>query len=64
MDRNDTAVSQREFEPGSTAAPADLDTMITEIGRSYPLMAYSGHLDEDDGAAVLDSMIFAGLVTP
>ncbi len=64
MDRYDTAVSRHEFEPGPDAAPADLETMVAEIGATYPLMAYTGHLDEDDGVGMLDSMIFAGLVTP
>lgn len=64
MDRTDTAVSRHEFEPGPGPAPADLDTMIAEIGETYPLMAYTGHLDENDGTSMMDSMIFAGLVTP
>jgi hypothetical protein len=64
MDRDDTAVSRHEFEPGTSAASADLDTMVAEIGATYPMMAYTGHLEEDDGVSMLDSMILAGLVTP
>ena len=63
MDRHDTEVSRHEFEPGPTA-PANLETIIAEIGETYPLMAYTGNLDEDDGAGMLDSMILAGLVSP
>lgn len=54
--------------PGPGAAPADLETLVAEIGASYPLVAFTGSVDADgdgsDEAAAIDSMIMAGLVSP
>lgn len=47
------------------AALADLDQLVTEIGASYPMLAYTQQLDEDyDEATALDPIILAGLVSP
>jgi hypothetical protein len=54
--------------PGPGAAPADLETLVAEIGASYPLVALTGSAgageDEDDETAAIDAMIMAGLVNP
>ena len=54
--------------PGPGAAPADLETLVAEIGASYPLVAFTGSADADgdgsDEAAAIDAMILAGLVHP
>jgi hypothetical protein len=59
------SIGAHEFEPGPAAALVDLDTLVAEVGVSFPLLAYTATAeDEDDEAAALDSMILAGLVSP
>jgi hypothetical protein len=57
-------IAQHEFEPGAGAALADLDTVVAEVGASYPLMAYAGEADPDEEAEAVDALILAGLVRP
>ena len=65
MDHPMTApIAQHEFEPGAGAALADLDSVVAEVGASYPLMAYAGDADPDQEAEAFDALILAGLVTP
>jgi hypothetical protein len=64
VERIETVIDGHEFEPGPGAAMVDLDTLVAEVGASYPLLAYTAPDDDEDGAGVLDSMILAGLVSP
>jgi hypothetical protein len=65
MERIEAVIDGHEFEPGPGAAMADLDTLVAEVGASYPLLAYTApEADDEDEAGVLDSMILAGLVSP
>ena len=65
MERIETVIDGHEFEPGLGAAMVDLDTLVAEVGASYPLLAYTApDEDDEDEAGVLDSMILAGLVNP
>ena len=58
-------IDAHEFEPGPTAALVDLDTLVAEVGASFPLLAYTAMAEDEEGeAAALDSMILAGLVNP
>ena len=47
--------------PGSSEA---LDSVVAEIGATYPLMAYSSQSGEEDETEALNAAILAGLVTP
>jgi hypothetical protein len=38
--------------------------MLTEIGATYPLMAYTSQADEKDETEALNAAILAGLVSP
>jgi len=64
VERIETVIDGHEFEPGPGAAMVDLDTLVAEVGASYPLLAYAAPDDDEDEAGVLDSMILAGLVSP
>ncbi|HKG17906.1 MAG TPA: hypothetical protein VKA96_09490 [Solirubrobacteraceae bacterium] len=65
MERIETVIDGHEFEPGPGAAMIDLDTLVTEVGASFPLLAYTApDADDEDEAGALDSMILAGLVSP
>jgi hypothetical protein len=65
VERVETVINGHEFEPGPAAAMVDLDTLVAEVGASYPLLAYTTPTsDDEDETGVLDSMILAGLVTP
>jgi hypothetical protein len=60
----DNTITQHEYEPGVSAALADLDGLVAEVGASYPLLAYTAAADEQEEHEALDAMILAGLVTP
>jgi hypothetical protein len=56
---------QAESHPRFT----DLETMVAEVGASYPLIAYTALGDEElsepeRSEAAIDSLILAGLVSP
>jgi hypothetical protein len=61
----DPSIGTHEFEPSPGAALVDLDTLVAEVGASFPLLAYTASVeDEDVKAEAMDSMILAGLVSP
>jgi hypothetical protein len=41
-----------------------MDDLISEIGATYPLMAYTSQADEADETEAMNSAILAGLVSP
>ena len=44
---------------------ADLESMVTEIGATFPLMAYTADADEEaDEREAMDAAILVGLVSP
>jgi hypothetical protein len=55
-------------QPPLTASPlgslTDLDSLVAEVGSSYPLAAYPADADTADERGALDAMILAGLVKP
>ncbi|MEA2385983.1 MAG: hypothetical protein QOJ22_157 [Thermoleophilaceae bacterium] len=48
----------------SPSAHDPLDAMLTEIGATYPLMAYTAQANEEDETEALNAAILAGLVSP
>ena len=65
MERTENVIAGHEFEPGPGAAMMDLDTLVAEVGASFPLLAYTApEADDEDEVAAVDSMILAGLVSP
>lgn len=56
MDPNNT-------QSDANVSLADLDALITELGASYPILAYAGPADEGDESP-LDPVIFAGIASP
>jgi hypothetical protein len=59
------ALPQAESRPAFT----DLESLVAEVGASYPLIAYTALGDEElsepeRSEAALDSLILAGLVAP
>jgi hypothetical protein len=60
----DTPVISSESSPASAAALVDLDTLLAEVGATFPLLAYAAEADEEDESGVIDAMILAGLVSP
>jgi hypothetical protein len=50
------AASPRSSDP--------LETMVSEIGATYPLMAYTTESGEQDEAEAINAAILAGLVAP
>jgi hypothetical protein len=49
---------------GAPSAPDPFDAMLSEIGATYPLMAYTTQADEKDETEALNAAILAGLVSP
>jgi hypothetical protein len=49
---------------GPRSAHDPLDAMLSEIGATYPLMAYTSQADEEDETEALNAAILAGLVSP
>ena len=64
MERTQAVLAGHEFEPGPGAALSGLDTLVAEVGATYPLLAYTALDDGQDEANAIDSMILAGLVSP
>jgi hypothetical protein len=60
----ENTITQHEYEPGVSAALADLDAVVAEVGASYPLLAYTAATDEEEEHEALDAMILAGLLRP
>jgi hypothetical protein len=63
MNEETTVVTPHE-SVGSPSANDPLDRMLTEIGATYPLMAYTTQADEEDETEALNAAILAGLVSP
>jgi hypothetical protein len=57
-------VSHAGPEDQSPAALADLESMVAEIGVTFPLMAYTAQADEADETEAMNAAILAGLVAP
>ena len=48
----------------SPMALMDLESMVVEIGATFPLMTYTSEADETDEREAVDAAILAGLVAP
>lgn len=51
-------------EDQSVTALADLESMVVEIGATFPLMAYTVQAEESDETEAMNAAILAGLVAP
>ena len=65
MDTYDTAIEQPPLSPSPIGALADLDSLVAEVGATYPSLAFTVDADEDtDEESAIDAQILAGLVSP
>ena len=63
-DPNATAIEQPQLTASPLGALTDLDSLVAEVGSSYPLAAYPADADPSDERGAMDAMILAGLVKP
>ncbi|MDX6644171.1 MAG: hypothetical protein QOD76_2133 [Solirubrobacteraceae bacterium] len=67
MDNYDTAIEQPPLSRSPIGALADLDSLVAEVGATYPSLAFTAESEEDredrDESAI-DGQILAGLVSP
>jgi hypothetical protein len=63
-DPNATAIDQPKLTASPLGALTDLDSLVAEVGSSYPLAAYPADADPADERGAMDAMILAGLVKP
>jgi hypothetical protein len=59
-----TAIEQPPLTASPLGSLTDLDSLVAEVGSSYPLVAFPAEAGADDERGVLDAMILAGLVEP
>jgi hypothetical protein len=58
------SVSRPDAGMGSSSPDMSLEALVTEIGATYPLMAYTAQADEADETEAVNAAILAGLVSP
>ena len=63
-DPDATAIEQQTLTASPLGALTDLDSLVAEVGSSYPLVAYPADADPADERGAMDAMILAGLVKP
>jgi hypothetical protein len=49
---------------GSPGGHDPLESVIAEIGATYPLMAYTAQMGETDETEAMNAAILAGMVSP
>ena len=59
-----TAIEQPPMTASHLGALTDLDSLVAEVGSSYPLAACPADAEPDDERGAMDAMILAGLVKP
>jgi hypothetical protein len=59
-----TAIEQPPLTASPLGALTDLDSLVAEVGSSYPLVAYPADAEPSDERGAMDAMILAGLVAP
>jgi hypothetical protein len=64
MDNYDTAIEQLPLSPSPIGALADLDSLVAEVGATYPSLAFTAESEEDRDENAVDGLILAGLVSP
>lgn len=57
-------VTRPDPEEQSPVALADLESMVAEVGATFPLMAYTVQAEESDEREAMNAAILAGLVAP
>ena len=64
MDNYDTAIEQPPLSPSPIGALADLDSLVAEVGATYPSLAFTAESEEDRDESAVNQQILAGLVSP
>jgi hypothetical protein len=64
MNEETTTVTPLESAVGSPGSRDPLEAMVTEIGATYPLVAYTALAGEADETEAMNAAILAGLVSP
>jgi hypothetical protein len=64
MDQYDTAIERPPLSPSPLGALADLDSLVAEVGATYPSLAFTAETAEDRDDSAIDALILAGLVSP
>jgi hypothetical protein len=64
MHMEPTSVSRPDAETRPSSPDTGLESLVSEIGATYPLMAYTAQADEADETEAVNAAILAGLVTP
>ena len=59
-----TIVTPPESTVATSRAQDSLESIVAEIGATYPLMAYTAQSGEEDEAEAINAAILAGLVAP
>ena len=60
----ETNVPHADPDEPSPTALMDLESMVVEIGATFPLMTYTSEADESDEREAVDAAILAGMVAP
>jgi hypothetical protein len=63
-DHDATAIEHPALTASPLGALTDLDSLVAEVGSSYPLVAYPADAELSDERGAMDAMILAGLVKP
>jgi hypothetical protein len=63
-DHDATAIEHHPLTASPLGALTDLDSLVAEVGSSYPLVAYPADAELADERGAMDAMILAGLVKP
>lgn len=59
-----TSVTPAEPTMATSRAQDPLESLVAEIGATYPLMAYTAQSGEEDETEAVNAAILAGLVAP
>ena len=60
----ETNVPHADPDEASLLPLMDLESMVVEIGATFPLMTYTSEADESDEREAVDAAILAGMVAP
>jgi hypothetical protein len=64
MNEETKSVTPLESPVGSPGSLDPLEALVTEIGATYPLVAYTALAGEADETEAMNAAILAGLVSP
>jgi hypothetical protein len=64
MDEETAVLTPHRSTVGSPGSRDPLEALVTEIGATYPLLAYTALAGEADETEAMNAAILAGLVSP